>query len=315
MSLLRSDEIFDKKSIPVRVDSVMCRTKIQARMHRHEYFEILFVQNGDLINRLVDVDLVMKAGDLVIMKPYVQHVLSTSKQIPPLQAYCCSFTPQVVDSTIKSLGEASLSHLSNQYFFKPFFPLLAENVSVIQLNIDLPYRRQLCAQLQVLQELSEKNSVDCVAQLRVRFLAFLAFLADISNSTKSEALKTKIDSSNMVIRNHEKIQSTLNYIHDHAAEDLDLGEMAAMCGTSLTYFCHLFKKETGMTFVKYLNALRAQNACELLERTAKSVTEICYEVGFTDYSYFSRCFKSHSGFSAAEYRKRHAFIANQESQN
>ena len=182
MSLLRSDEIFDKKSIPVRVDSVIRRTKIQTRMHRHEYFEILFVQNGDLVNHLVDVDLVMKAGDLVIMKPYVQHVLSTAKQIPPLQAYCCSFTPQVVDSTIKSLGEASLSHSSNQYFFKSFFSLLAEDVSVVQLNIEPQHRRQLCTQLQELKELSEKNAVDCGAHLRVRFLGFLAFLADISNT-------------------------------------------------------------------------------------------------------------------------------------
>ena len=82
--------------------------------------------------------------------------------------------------------------------------------------------------------------------------------------------------------------------------------MAVMCGTSVTYFCNLFKRETGMTFIKYLSDLRLQNACELLRRTGQTVTEICYQVGFNDYSNFSRRFKKYTGVSAAHYRRQGA---------
>lgn len=51
MSLVRSKELFLEPALPVRVDSVMERTLIQNELHRHEYFEILYVQRDTLVNR------------------------------------------------------------------------------------------------------------------------------------------------------------------------------------------------------------------------------------------------------------------------
>lgn len=305
MSLITSKEMFNV-SIPVAVDSVAERRRIQTNLHRHEYYEMLFVHNGAMVNRFLGGDIVMNAGDLIILKPYVQHVLSVPEQLRPVRAYCCSFLPAIVDSGIHSLAAVGVSHPGNQHFFKPFSQLVNEDVSVVQLKIVPHHRREFCERLERLKGLSRKSSGSESARLRCEFLSLLAFLADVYEGGGEQHQEAQVNNQNLRSRHLSKLQKTLNYIHDHTEDPLALEDMAVMCGTSTTYFCHLLKLETGMTFVKYLNDLRLQNACELLLRTEQAVTEICYRVGYNDYSHFSRCFKKYTGVSAAHYRRQEA---------
>lgn len=304
MSLVTSKELFKDVGIPVAVDSVADRRKIQMNLHRHEYYEMLFVRSGMMVNRFLRGDIVMKAGDLIILKPYVQHTLSVPKQLRPLLAYCCSFLPAVVDSGIHSLAEASVAHPGNQHFFKPFFQLAAEDVSVVQLKIVPHHQKEFCERMERLKGLSRNSFGSESAQLRCEFLSLLAFLADVYEEGGKQHQEAQVNTQNLGAQHRSKLEKTLNYIHDHADEPLTLEDVAMMSGTSVTYFCHLFKRETGMTFVKYLSDLRLQNACELLLRTGQTVTEICYRVGFNDYSHFSRRFKKYTGLSAAHYRRQ-----------
>ena len=51
MSLVKSRELFLEASYPIAVDTVVDRTLIQRELHRHEYFEMLFVERGSLIKQ------------------------------------------------------------------------------------------------------------------------------------------------------------------------------------------------------------------------------------------------------------------------
>ena len=68
------------------------------------------------------------------------------------------------------------------------------------------------------------------------------------------------------------------------------------------YLSSIFKKETGVSFSKYLNELRLQRACVLLKHTNKQVREISEAVGYTDYIYFSQLFRKYYGCSATDMR-------------
>ena len=71
MSLVKSRELFGDSAFPVTVDTLVNRTLVQKELHRHEYFEMLFVEKGTLINRFKGDEIQMKPGDVLIMKPYV----------------------------------------------------------------------------------------------------------------------------------------------------------------------------------------------------------------------------------------------------
>lgn len=304
MSLVKSRELFAESAFPIAVDTVVDRTLIQKELHRHEYFEMLFVEHGTLINRFKSDEITMKAGDVLIMKPYVLHVLEDASGQASRKAYCCSFLPQVVDFGIQSLEELEASRSPNKYFFKPFLSLAKEGVSAIQLKVDADKRERLIELFGLMKEATHECSEKDHALTRCHFLSLLTLLAEQHERNEGLNKTVQIDLAVPVSRYQAGLRKTLNYIHDHFEEPLALEDMAAMSGASETYFCRLFKHETGMTFLNYVNGLRIERACVLLRDTCDNALDICYQVGFNDYTHFGRQFKKHAGMSPADYRRQ-----------
>ncbi|QBG46788.1 AraC family transcriptional regulator [Verrucomicrobia bacterium S94] len=308
MSLVKSRELFGEAAFPITVETVVDRTLIQKELHRHEYFEMLFVERGSLINKFKGTEVVMKPGDMLIMKPYVLHLLDDTLQKKGRKAYCCSFLPQAVDSEIHSLEVLKGSSSPNRYFFKPFISLADEGISAVQLKFDAENRKKVAELFALLKEQAQDISERGAALTRYHFLALLSFLTEEYERNEGVDQTVQADLSVPVSRYLEGLRKTLNYIHDHYTEPLALENMAAMSGASETYFCRLFKHETGMTFLNYLNGLRIERACVLLRDTTDNALDICYEVGFNDYTHFGRQFKKHVGMSPADYRKQNPHI-------
>jgi AraC-like DNA-binding protein/ligand-binding sensor protein len=92
------------------------------------------------------------------------------------------------------------------------------------------------------------------------------------------------------------------FIHEHQAEDLSLGQVAKAVNTSTFYFCKIFKKMTGINFTDYLSRVRIEKAKNLLLNPNLRVSEIAYEVGFQSLTHFNRVFKKIIGQSPTRYR-------------
>jgi len=106
-----------------------------------------------------------------------------------------------------------------------------------------------------------------------------------------------------------KIYQTMRYINKHFAEEITAQKCALDAEMSYTYFSRLFKSIVGKSFTAYLNEVRINYAEELLLLTDKSITEICYNCGFSEVSYFISKFKAARGmppyrFRKYEYKKR-----------
>ena len=100
-----------------------------------------------------------------------------------------------------------------------------------------------------------------------------------------------------------KLKCVLKYIRDNFATDITLDDMAAVADFSCKYFCQFFKTMTGTTPINYLMAYRIERAARKLLSTDSSITQIAYDCGFNDLSYFIKTFKSFKGISPKEYRK------------
>ena len=102
---------------------------------------------------------------------------------------------------------------------------------------------------------------------------------------------------------HNILKAT-RFIEEHYGdESLSLTKVAASLGMSDAYLSRSFKEEMNINFVKYLIKVRLDKAKQLLETDSCSAAEAAYQVGFTDYSHFSRTFKKHFGLGPSEYRK------------
>lgn len=101
-----------------------------------------------------------------------------------------------------------------------------------------------------------------------------------------------------------KLKTVLKYIRENFDKDITLDDMSAVADLSCKYFCKFFKDMTGTTPVNYLLAYRIERAARRLLGTDLSVTQIAYDCGFNDPSYFIKTFKAFKGVSPKEYRKR-----------
>ncbi|MNT81682.1 HTH-type transcriptional regulator YesS [compost metagenome] len=75
-------------------------------------------------------------------------------------------------------------------------------------------------------------------------------------------------------------------------------------GFSPYYFTKFFKKNTGMTFVTFLNEYRLNKAKWILLNENHSVTEVSEEAGFSSVKTFHHFFKEATGTSPLKYRMK-----------
>ena len=102
-------------------------------------------------------------------------------------------------------------------------------------------------------------------------------------------------------------QKLEQYLDQHYMEPLSLAEIAADLHMGTTKLCALAKKLSGgQTVTQMIAARRVQAAKKLLASGDLPVSAIAEEVGFSDYNYFTRIFKSQTGMSPRDFRKKAA---------
>lgn len=94
------------------------------------------------------------------------------------------------------------------------------------------------------------------------------------------------------------------YLAAHFREPVSLTKTAADLGVSKYVVSRVFSGTFHRNFCQYLNELRLSYACELLEYTDRTVTDICLEAGFDSQRTFHRVFREQYRMTPGEYRRR-----------
>lgn len=99
-----------------------------------------------------------------------------------------------------------------------------------------------------------------------------------------------------------RVPKFMHYIQQNFREDITLNQAASAAGLQMHSFCRFFKSLTNRTFSDFLNEVRIGFACKLLQQSDLPVTQIALESGYTNISYFNRCFKKINNISPKDYR-------------
>ncbi len=99
-----------------------------------------------------------------------------------------------------------------------------------------------------------------------------------------------------------QIQPAINYIDANYEKPIVLAEVAKACHLSVSRLAHLFKEQMQITVIEYLTSVRIERAKQLLLATSQNCTEICFQVGYCNQSYFTRTFKELAGMTPRQFR-------------
>ncbi|MBQ7822073.1 MAG: helix-turn-helix transcriptional regulator [Clostridia bacterium] len=137
----------------------------------------------------------------------------------------------------------------------------------------------------------EKGEIGYKIKSRAQLYELLYFIA--FDSMKNE-LK----------REHKNIYKAIVYLENNYITDVNVSQLASMCGVCESYFRRCFFDYAGMSPVKYKNKLRANKAAQLLQTGEYTVAEAAEMVGVNDIAYFNRIFKQALGKNPSEYKNR-----------
>lgn len=146
---------------------------------------------------------------------------------------------------------------------------------------------------EIFSTLSDGYSNDNLHYASAIFHGFLGSLCYIQQYRKAN--NNAVDEANIV-------DVAIHYMKENIEKHLALQTISDYIGYSPSHFSALFKKQTGHAPLTYLNLLKIQQACLLLDETDMKINQICHKIGIDDSYYFSRLFSKIMGMSPRDYR-------------
>lgn len=270
----------------------------ERRLHRHDYFEILFFVTGGPQQRIRLRDYVSRRGSIFLVSPMTPH----QPRFGPTD--CCFVIYFDLSYLRPDLSSVDSSHIDSELLAR--VPELAPFVCQHELDYELSEN-----QVEVLQKLCERmlqeqNEPRLCSQEVTR--ACLAMLLSEVTQTYEQDIKALVRDHPPMGGTDRHVRRVLEFIEKNLAQKITLTLAAQAASVSPNYLANLLRRETGQTFVDLVTARRMDRACELLSFTRLRVSQIGDAVGFFDVDYFCRRFKQTVGCTPLEYRATQSLV-------
>ena len=255
--------------------------------HWHYYVELLYVRKGEIEVSLDNAVSTCTKGAVILFPPKCVHSIALARGSSPVQYDVIKFDPNLLPSCkTDEIDLRAMLHGIHAYrcscIFSPeqtaqmnLFPLFSDILSEYQ-NKEFGYSMVLTADLRKIvtkfARIWQKNGD-----------FFLAPGVHPSYEIRFDLISEYIDS--------------------HYFEELTVEKLAAMCNMSHSTFSMDFYRRYNMTCKEYITATRINAAENMLLFSSHDISFIAREVGYTDCSYFIRCYKKLKGVTPKQARK------------
>lgn len=132
---------------------------------------------------------------------------------------------------------------------------------------------------------------------------FIQLLDLLSTNQELQALSKTHPQRTIKSFDGSRLNKIIAYTFKESQRSIKLSEIAGVANMTVEAFCKYFKTRTGKTYINFLNEIRISKACKYLFLEDKTITEVCYESGFSNLSNFNRVFKRITGKTPKEYRQ------------
>lgn len=135
-----------------------------------------------------------------------------------------------------------------------------------------------------------------------RLLLFIRILQRLAETEDYSLLNVQDFAVEVYQQDNDRIDQIFKYITKNFKQHISLEEISEEVNMTPPSFCRYLKKITGKTFTTLVNEYRIVHASKLLAEKPTSITDICYESGFNNFSHFNKLFKKTTGKSPSNFR-------------
>jgi AraC-like DNA-binding protein len=260
------------------------QTYFTSGFHFHDLYELIFINKsyGKLYTDKEIFD--FKEGDIFLLGPGYGH---------------CFYN----DKSFVEKGEEA--HATTIFFKRDFLGKgLFDYSSFVEVN-------ELLDKAHFGLKITDSNSrlkelfLTITKRKGLKQLILLLEIFDLLSGFDNNKLKILSRNESMIDPYHSdsmKLQPVLEYVLENFKSNITNEKAANLAHMNEAAFCRYFKKRMELTFSQYVNNVRMDHAKELLLYSDQDVSQICYECGYNNISYFNRKFRETTKKSPKQFR-------------
>lgn len=250
-------------------------------MHYHPEIELNYISGGKGVRRVVGDNLEeIDDKELVLVGPNLHHCWEQHNAVKKqMREITIQFSNNLFETSF--LSRAILRPIKDMFF---------------RANHGIAFSCEACLQVEPrILGLSKMDGIDY-------FLEIFSILYDLSISRNQRILSTSTVEPDKFEHN-QKLNILSDYVRKNYDSKISISDVCELLNMSNGTFNRFIKKNTGRTFVDYLNDLRIGFATRLLIEKDRSISEIAYLCGFNNIANFNRRFKKNKGCTPTEYKR------------
>ncbi len=253
--------------------------------HWHEELELGYIQEGTSKIITVGAEYIIRQGDGFFINSNVMDMKQNAA--PGQQALEINhiFHPVFLSGHFKSRFEKKyLAPVINNH-----------QIEVYIIRRGKPISDKILANLYRLKELQSHENMEFQTR-NILSETWLLLLEDIQNNFKMNKTQK--------FEQPDRIRNMLSFIHSHYKDKITVAQIADATGTSEREAMRSFRKALNQSPIEYLISYRLNESKKMLQNSDLPITEICYQCGFSDSSYFGKAFRKAYGLTPREFRSR-----------
>lgn len=256
--------------------------------HYHPEFELTWIFKSSGTRFIGDSVKPYSAGDLVLVGPNLPHcwhndvIDGDSSQDPEL--IVVQFSPDQFGNGILALPETARvrAMLRRAMSGLHMGEATVRNVGpMLEALVEARGMQRLILLLQVMDVMSRADDAKT--------------LASVDYQINNDVNET----------NRRRIELLHKYIRDNLDREISQAEVAKMVRMTAPAFSRFFRQATGQTFVSFVNLVRINEACRLLQGGGTTITQVAYACGYNNISNFNRQFMQAKGMNPTEFLAHH----------
>jgi len=242
-------------------------------LHNHNFYEMMYVTEGEVVHEINGREETIQAGDIWFIRPDDVHLLYKRSRRGALAWVNVEFSIDAWTHFAQGAGPAT---------GKDFPRRLTARLSVDE--------RDECAR--VFQRVLNRYFQSPRRLDLYRFLSAAVGYLDPVEYEEEEALRNMPPWLAQVCRE-------MNYMSNL---QIGLPRMTEISNVSFAHLARTLKAHTGRTPTEFINRVRLKNASMLLTTTSREISDIAFDCGFENLSYFYRLFRREYGQTPHRHR-------------
>lgn len=257
--------------------------------HFHPECEIMLVLEGTGIRFVGDSIERFQPGDLVFLGSDIPHFYRSDEEFYQKKS--------------NFISKAIVLYFKEDFLGEPFWNL--NNITLLKKMI-INSKRGIRFKGKIKDEIIKSmekldNQVDDLSKT----IDLLTLLKTMSAAKEYDLLSSIGFIRNADEHDYERINDVYQFIIKNYKDNPTLEQVANIANMSITTFCRYFKSRTNKTYTEFLNEIKIGNACKLLIDNKLSISHICFEIGFNNFTHFNKQFKKIMSLTPREYQQKY----------